>query len=188
MTTFNINNDFIIPPYEDCDGAIVHMSFENEVEFDYRFDNGPKKHCNWLKKETVKTTEGVIGTTAVALRVSWVCTHNERTDPEVLRWIAKHVEEHHMDWKYIKNVLRLNESKVDDVNVQNVIANRLNRISRKHANVYRSVDLWMDYLREKQYSAEYVQHSGKETPSLMTNKSFFVTNKEFTNVIADWLE
>ncbi|KAI9245035.1 hypothetical protein EDC94DRAFT_530456 [Helicostylum pulchrum] len=126
----------------------------------------------------------------------------ERTDPEVLRWIAKHVEEHHMDWKYIKNVLRLNESKVDDVSklfntysmfitykdVQNVIANRLNRISRKHENVYRSVDLWMDYLREKQYSAEYVQHSGKETPSLMTNKSFFVTNKEFTNVIADWLE
>ncbi|KAI9261870.1 hypothetical protein EDC94DRAFT_496733, partial [Helicostylum pulchrum] len=88
----------------------------------------------------------------------------ERIDPEVLRWIAKHVEEHRMDWKYIKNVLRLNENKVDDIentsvlpysmlitykDVQNVIANSLNRTSRKHANVYRSVDLWMDYLREK---------------------------------------
>lgn len=38
----------------------------------------------------------------------------ERMHPDVLHWIAKHVEDHHMDWKAIKNVLRLDENNLDE--------------------------------------------------------------------------
>ncbi|KAI8090742.1 hypothetical protein BDF21DRAFT_460173 [Thamnidium elegans] len=36
-------------------------------------------------------------------------------DPEVLRWITKHVEDRRMHWKCIKNALRLNEGNLDDI-------------------------------------------------------------------------
>lgn len=39
----------------------------------------------------------------------------ERLDPEILQWIFNHVENGKMDWKSIKNVLRLNEDNLDVV-------------------------------------------------------------------------
>lgn len=52
--------------------------------------------------------------------------------------------------------------------VQNVIAAHFTKLSRKHVDVYRSVELWMRYLREQRnYVAEYVQHPGEGDPFLV---------------------
>lgn len=51
--------------------------------------------------------------------------------------------------------------------VQNIINAKMNRLARKHANVHISVNLWIDYLKEKKYEAGYVQHEGDEAPFLI---------------------
>ncbi|KAI9364664.1 hypothetical protein BD770DRAFT_151438 [Pilaira anomala] len=52
--------------------------------------------------------------------------------------------------------------------VQNMTSAHFTKLSRKHINVIRSVEIWMKYLpEEKQYFAEYVQHSGKGAPFLI---------------------
>lgn len=52
--------------------------------------------------------------------------------------------------------------------VQNIIAAHFTKLSRKHPNVYKSVEFWMQYLRgEKNYVAEYVQHPGENAPFLV---------------------
>lgn len=52
--------------------------------------------------------------------------------------------------------------------VQNIIAAHFTKLSRKHPNVIKSVELWMKYLREeKQYFGEYVQHPGEGAPFLI---------------------
>lgn len=52
--------------------------------------------------------------------------------------------------------------------VQNIIAAHFTRLSRKHTNVIKSVELWMKYLcEEKGYMAQFIQHPGEDAPFLI---------------------
>lgn len=190
MNTFDINSNFegfIAPPYTERDASMIFLSFENEEQYELWFNENPKTHCNWLKKDTIKMTGEPLSGLDVVTKIVFVCTHsgkpkttkaqdttalvvrseaalakkrrvnkasikcgctarlvkkilfnkkvevtytwkhinhdpskisealNERLDPEVILWVVKHVEDHHMDWKSIKNVLRLKEDNLDDV-------------------------------------------------------------------------
>ncbi|KAI9357444.1 hypothetical protein BD770DRAFT_93248 [Pilaira anomala] len=254
MNTSDINSKvegFISPPYTDRDASMIFLSFESEEQYESWFNENPKTHCNWLKKDTIKMTSEPLFELDVVTKIVFVCTHsgkprsvktqdttavpvrseaaltkkrrvnkasikcgctarivkkmltnktieviytwkhinhdpskitevlNERMDPEVIHW----VKGHHMDWKSIKNVLRLKEDNLDDIEttnvlpfsmlnryktVQNVIAAHFTELSRKHTNVIRSLELWIKYLcEEKGYMAEYIQYPGEGAPFLI---------------------
>lgn len=99
-----------------------------------------------------------------------------RLSPEIKKWIEDAVEKFN-DWKSIKALLRLSEHElyvletnpiynrfppallINYHDVQNVINRRLNLLSRKHHQDSLSVQLWISYLKEKNYYTLFKQHS-----------------------------
>lgn len=109
-----------------------------------------------------------------------------RLSPEIKQWIQDAVEKH-LDWKSIKNLLRLTEEDLELLesleksttfppallvnyhDVQNVITRKLNNLSRKHYQDKTSVQLWMKYLKEqKRRETLFIQHPGDDAPFLVS--------------------
>lgn len=82
-----------------------------------------------------------------------------------------------MDWKSIKTLLRLNEEELEELeknndlyrfppallvnyhDVQNIVVRKMNQLSRKHFNDKTSVQLWLNYLKEKRNCETlFIQH------------------------------
>lgn len=43
----------------------------------------------------------------------------------------------------------------------------MNRLARKHSDVYQSVNLWIEQIKEEEGEAAYIQHEGVGAPFLI---------------------
>ncbi|KAG1501015.1 hypothetical protein G6F53_011179 [Rhizopus delemar] len=149
----------------------VNLRFESEELFADWFKNVAKSikiGCTAKLLKYIMTDESI--------RVSYQWQHivydpaniqemiKARLPVEVREWITKHVDRD-LDWKQIKDLLRLDESRLDQNNtrfgtmpaalfvkykdVKNLIDARIAYLTRNHSNDKESIKLWVDTLKQE---------------------------------------
>ncbi|EIE89847.1 hypothetical protein RO3G_14558 [Rhizopus delemar RA 99-880] len=131
-----------------------------------------------------------------------------RLPVEVREWITKHVDRD-LDWKQIKDLLRLDESRLDQYkDVKNLIDARIAYLTRNHSNDKESIKLWVDTLKQEGFFSLIRFHENgpfllswvsfwqkKVSPTVVgspiTSKSvpvcFFITDHEVLSTSEQWL-
>ncbi|KAG1154651.1 hypothetical protein G6F36_014463 [Rhizopus arrhizus] len=136
----------------------VTLRFEFEELFADWFKNVASRHANWIKhsKRNYLGNTKYIGQEMIKARLP----------VEVREWIKKHVDRD-LDWKQIKNLLRLDESRLDQLenntrfsampaalfvkykDVKNLIDARIVYLTKKISNDKESIKLCVDTLKQE---------------------------------------
>ncbi|OAD71981.1 hypothetical protein PHYBLDRAFT_169891 [Phycomyces blakesleeanus NRRL 1555(-)] len=131
-----------------------------------------------------------------------------RVPDELKQWVEGLVSQN-MDWKSIKNMLRMSEDRlleleqagnrsffpssllIDYQYVRNVVNAEIMKLSRKHVDHYESVKLWVQELNETGKEPEDCFVFTITVRNPITNKGlpvcFFITDHEYTSTLSQWL-